>query len=376
MACDLSTTQAAACESGIGKLDSPIELLKVIAQLSCEIANASSGGGTPGGGLNSVQFNDGGAFGGFGSYNSGTGLLTLTGNLTAPLFTGSVTGSSSLNVLKAGDTMTGLLTIAQATANTSNLALTGYSLTGANAQSMISGAGTWNTTGNPVALSISIVNTASGATAKFLEFLGGAAGATSLFSVNKTGQVLLDGGLVSAPSLSFALDPTMGIYRIGATRFGFSTGNNLVAEFNGNVLEFKAGRGISFNGSTFLLSDAANSIDHRNGATAQTFKVYRTWTNTTNYERISLGSAAGQMILAAETAGTGGDDLDLSLVPAGVGRVTLPGGAQLLKTTAAMTSGPGAAVGTLTDAPSAGNADVWCPIMFNGVQYWFPCWSL
>ena len=43
MACNLATTQANACVSGIGKLTNPIQLLQVIAQLACEI-NASGGG--------------------------------------------------------------------------------------------------------------------------------------------------------------------------------------------------------------------------------------------------------------------------------------------------------------------------------------------
>lgn len=42
MACNLSTIQAAACESGIGKLDSRIKLLQAIAQLSCELAEAAA----------------------------------------------------------------------------------------------------------------------------------------------------------------------------------------------------------------------------------------------------------------------------------------------------------------------------------------------
>lgn len=42
MICDLDTIQTGACESGIAKLDNVIELLKVIAQLSCEIADAMS----------------------------------------------------------------------------------------------------------------------------------------------------------------------------------------------------------------------------------------------------------------------------------------------------------------------------------------------
>lgn len=45
MACDLDTTLENACESGIGKVDDEILLLKLIAQLTCEIQDALSGGG-------------------------------------------------------------------------------------------------------------------------------------------------------------------------------------------------------------------------------------------------------------------------------------------------------------------------------------------
>lgn len=48
MACNLATTQANACTSGIGKLTNPIQLLQVIAQTSCEAAAA--GGGASGSG--------------------------------------------------------------------------------------------------------------------------------------------------------------------------------------------------------------------------------------------------------------------------------------------------------------------------------------
>lgn len=83
MACDLITTELAACESGIGKIDSQTRLLQLIAQLSCEIADAGGGGGggTPGGAPGDVQFNNAGAFGGFGDFNSGTSVLTIPGDL-------------------------------------------------------------------------------------------------------------------------------------------------------------------------------------------------------------------------------------------------------------------------------------------------------
>lgn len=45
MACDLDTTIEASCESGIGKIQDKILLLKLIAQLTCEIADSGGGGG-------------------------------------------------------------------------------------------------------------------------------------------------------------------------------------------------------------------------------------------------------------------------------------------------------------------------------------------
>jgi len=45
MACEYEAVQEAACASGIGKLDSQVKLLQVIAQLLCEIADAGGGGG-------------------------------------------------------------------------------------------------------------------------------------------------------------------------------------------------------------------------------------------------------------------------------------------------------------------------------------------
>lgn len=84
-------------------------------------------------------------------------------------------------------TLTRLLTVTQGTANEGVIASTGYSLTGANAQNMIDLAGTWNTSGNPIALNIAITNTASGSTAKFLSFKSGSGGTTEKVWIDKNG---------------------------------------------------------------------------------------------------------------------------------------------------------------------------------------------
>ena len=60
----------------------------------------------------------------------------------------------------------------------------------------------------------------------------------------------------------------------------------------------------------------------RNGTTAQTDRFYRTFTNASNYERLALQSGSGYFEVASETAGTGTDNLDLRLTPAGTGNTT------------------------------------------------------
>jgi hypothetical protein len=73
--------------------------------------------------------------------------------------------------------------------NQVGLAITGTSLTSANAQSLIDLAQTWNTTGNPTAIKLNITNTASGATADLMELQ---VGGTNQFRVTKGGAIETD----------------------------------------------------------------------------------------------------------------------------------------------------------------------------------------
>ncbi len=50
MPCDVDDTLEAACTSGIGKVDDEVMLLRIIAQLTCELVDAG-GGGTGGAGV-------------------------------------------------------------------------------------------------------------------------------------------------------------------------------------------------------------------------------------------------------------------------------------------------------------------------------------
>lgn len=57
------------------------------------------------------------------------------------------------------------------------------------------------------------------------------------------------------------------------------------------------------------------------------------------------------------------------------GNITVPGGAApVLSTTASITSGGAAGVGTLTNAPVSGNPTKWVPINDNGTTRYYPVW--
>ena len=80
---------------------------------------------------------------------------------------------------------------------------------------------------------------------------------------------------------------------------------------------------------TFLYRDAAGTISQRNSTNAQQFQLFNTYTDGSNYERMTFkpaGSGSGVMQILTETAGTGTDNISLSLVPSGTGGVMIPSG--------------------------------------------------
>ncbi len=70
-----------------------------------------------------------------------------------------------------------------------------------------------------------------------------------------------------------------------------------------------------------LIRDAAAILAQRNSTAAQSFRAYYSYTDASNYARLALNTGSTAMTLAAETAGTGADDINVALVPAGTGLV-------------------------------------------------------
>ena len=68
--------------------------------------------------------------------------------------------------------------------------------------------------------------------------------------------------------------------------------------------------------------DAAATLAQRNGTTQQIFRLYNSYTDSSNFERLTLTGVAGSSVnITAETLGTGGDNLDVVITAAGTGGV-------------------------------------------------------
>jgi hypothetical protein len=198
-------------------------------------------------------------------------------------------------------------------------------------------------------------------------------GGTSRLSIRKDGAVLGPDGSVSAPTYSFGSQTALGMYRRASGIIAFSTGadrlviysQGIVARSDG-ALQWSSSADPAGTPDLGIWRDAANTFAQRNGTAAQTHRVYRTYTDASNYERVSLQSGAGYFEVASETAGTGTDDLDLRLTPS--------------STTAAVdfrnpANGAAAQLGTLTNAPSAGNPAYWLKIKIAGTIHYIPAWT-
>lgn len=147
-----------------------------------------------------------------------------------------------------------------------------------------------------------------------------------------TGALTLPAGAVGAPSLMFTgAGATTGLYSTGANDISFAVngsrrayfstsaftsvgtivGNSGLTITNGNCGVVSASGGITWGTSgsadTYIYRDAAAALAQRNGTTQQIFRLYRSYTDASNYSRLALGWNTTTALLTAEGLGTGSD---------------------------------------------------------------------
>lgn len=128
-----------------------------------------------------------------------------------------------------------------------------------------------------------------------------------------SGQLLLPDGTAAAPALAFANDTGMGFMRNGAGIMdAVTTGNNRRQRFTSSQFQVGAAVALGWSSTTdvgsmdaVLVRDAASIIAQRNGAVAQTSRVYNTFTDASNYERGHLSWSSNIFEVGTVSAGTG-----------------------------------------------------------------------
>ena len=175
--------------------------------------------------------------------------------------------------------------------NTTGLISSSYSLTGSNAQSLISLSGTWNTTGTPTAIVLNVTDTASNANSRLLDLQ---TGGTTRARITKAGRLELASECVST---YFQADNSTAL--IGYSSIAFRAGSAKQIGWSNNT-------NAAFALDVELWRDAASVLALRTGTTSQSFRLYRTFTDASNYERLSLiCTRTTRFAIAAENAGTG-----------------------------------------------------------------------
>ena len=229
----------------------------------------SGGSGSPGGSTTQVQFNDAGVFGG----DAGLAFDKTTGKLTV----GGKTVTASAPVLD----------LSQSWGN--NL----ITFTG---------------------IKFNVTDTASAAGSLLMDLQ---VGGVSKFKVDKIGNVTIGGNLTLGGYIDFLIINNS-INLSGSQYFGLG-GSGSIINANGS---FGWGSSSFVNANTArdlaLYRDLANTLAQRNGVNAQTSRLYGTYTDASNYRRLTnTMSAAGVAEIKPEGAGTGatGNVLYISGLP-------------------------------------------------------------
>jgi Pectate lyase superfamily protein len=118
-------------------------------------------------------------------------------------------------------------------------------------------------------------------------------------------------GTAAAPGLSFTIDPSTGFYAAIANQLRVAAGGSLAGLWSQYSLNLTFGMsfgwfnsGLSAN-DLVLWRDAAATLAQRDGVNPQTFRLYNTYTDANNYERLTLGWTANELRIGGQNAGTG-----------------------------------------------------------------------
>ena len=205
---------------------------------------------------------------------------------------GTTAGSPTTGTLQNGEGL-----------NITSATLTGGTVTTSNP--LLDMTQTWNDAGVTfTSLKLNVTNTASGASSILLDLQ---VGGSSKFKVDKSGKVFIEDTIYS-----FVNAPATGIGRAGNDLVFYSGATPTARLYSGgfgvasnNTIGFSASTILGGSLDTILARDAADTLAQRNGTNAQTFNIYNTYTDASNYERGFLKWNSNVLEIGTEALGTG-----------------------------------------------------------------------
>jgi len=264
---------------------------------------------SPGGSTTQLQYNNAGAFGGMSgtAWDDTNRALTITGatvTTSKPIFDLSQTWNGS------GVTMTGWkINITDTASAAGSLLFDGR--VGGNSRVRFSKAGEMSVSTTNQSSDYAKVVAGSGAGYFQVKLSNGN---ISRAYADADGQWLFDNGSNLGGLHIFNTTGT----RVNSTAYiGWTDG----AAYNGTA-------------DVRMFRDAAAVLNLRNSTTAQTLRVSGTYTDINNRVNAALSATSTTVTLAAETAGTGADDVPVRITPAGVSQVEIGNGVQFTEMTA------------------------------------------
>lgn len=266
-------------------------------------SNGTSGGGTPGGSSGQLQYNDSSAFGGMSgtSWNDTNRTLGITG----------ATVTTSNPILDISQTWNGSgVDFVGTRISITNTASATRSVV---FRAQVGGTPVFDVrTDNSICIGNSFSGNQWGITAgngiRATQFSSGSPSPSSFISND-----LRAGGSATSGQFNAYLGATTGLILLSSGVMGFSNTSN-------NDL-----RGTQ---DTVFTRDAAGNMAQRNGTNAQTFRIYGTFTNASDFVRGSIAATSTTVTIAAQSAGTGAANVPLVLSPAGTSQVEVGNGVQ------------------------------------------------
>jgi hypothetical protein len=139
----------------------------------------------------------------------------------------------------------------------------------------------------------------------------------SQFSITNFGKVLAGDGAstptAGTPGMAFAGATGVGFRRSGTSSVYFTSSSADIWFSTAVTLNMRSNGTFAFSQSAdpgdvadvLLARDAANTLALRNSTNAQTFNVYNTFTNSSNYERLQFGFNSNIPFITSTPLGTG-----------------------------------------------------------------------